>query len=102
MREKTVDLRELKRAKYYYPFAYLFRSGAALKLGNAAINDDRFLQDASRELEIALYDKSPELLVLAVMVNLKIGNDVIAQKYYDIFKQVDKRSYLIDFIKAKK
>jgi hypothetical protein len=86
---------ELMKANSYYPFAFVFRVGPALRLGNANA------ENAKEELEQAIkIDPSPDLLALATFVNL--DDIIVAQRYYNMFKLVDKKSPLIEFIKAKK
>jgi hypothetical protein len=97
------SVNEFGESRQYYSLNYTLRTGAALRIGNAALKNDDKLNDAQIELDQALkFDPlSPELLALAVFVNLKLNNMNDAQKYYDVFKQVDKKSPLIDFIKAR-
>jgi hypothetical protein len=88
-------VKELKQAAGYYPFAFVFRVGPALRLGNANV------EGAKEELELTIkIDPSPDLIALATFVNL--DNPTIAQRYFDMFKLVDKKSPLIDYIKAKR
>jgi hypothetical protein len=85
---------ELRTAAASYPFAFVFRVGPALRLGNAKA------EGAKEELEKAVkIDPSPDLLALATFVNL--DDTLTAQKYFNMFKLVDKKSPLIDYIKAK-
>lgn len=80
------------KSAYYYPLSYVFRSTEALRIG---INDNKYLYVALS------YDPySPELLALAVAINL--DNVEIAQQYYDRFKLVAKKSYLIEYIEQSK
>lgn len=89
-----------------YPFAYIFRSATALRIGNASINsnDYEILQQGLNEVIKALYfdPYSGELLALAMIINLRLDNVKEAQKYYDVFKLVAKKSYLITSINLSK
>lgn len=86
---------ELMKANSYYPFTFIFRVGLTLRLGNANV------EGAKEELERSIkIDPSPDLLALATFVNL--DNIPVAQKYFNMFKLVDKKSLLIEFVKAKK
>jgi len=103
LKQLDYSYEEFKLAKEYYPFNYTLRTGPGLRIGNIALKDDNKLNDAQIELDegLKLDPYSPELLVLAIFVNLKLNNENEAQKYYDTFKRVNKKSELIDFIKAK-
>lgn len=104
---KTIkSIVELKTAISAYPFAYIFRSATALRIGNAVINlnDHDMLQTSLSELNLALQldPYSGELLALAMIINLKLDNIEKAKANYDVFKLVAKKSYLIDAINLSK
>ncbi len=67
-----------------------------MKIGNNALNDEQDISELRKALE---YDKSPELLALAIVVDLNHNNIEEAQSYFNTFKQVAKKSPLIGYIK---
>jgi hypothetical protein len=99
MRHGNVE--ELRKAASYYPLNYTFRSAAALKLGNAVLESLIEPAEAVNKLDGALkIDNAPDLLMLAIIINLKLDDVIKAQMYYDRFKLVAKHSYFLDFMKA--
>ncbi len=87
----------------FYPYFYLFRSGAALRLGNVALqqNTKAWYEAAQPEVLDALkYDPyAPDLLALMININLNLNNVKDAQIEFNLFKKVAKKSYLINYVK---
>ena len=90
----------------FYPFAYIFRSATALRIGNEALksSDYDLLQKAISEINWALQvdPYSGELRALGMILNLKLNEIDKAKEHYEVFKLVAKRSYLIEVINLDK
>ena len=96
----------LRQAAIKYPYFYVFRSAAALKLGNLALQQhSKIWYEAARPeiLDALNYDPyAPDLLALIINMDLNLNFTKHAQDSYDKFKLVAKKSYLIEYIKKQR
>jgi hypothetical protein len=93
----------LRQAAIDYPYNFTFRSAAALKLGNGAVGSklEAWQIAANPELREALDSDpyAPDLLALMILNDMALNDYRNAQVYFDRFKLVAKKSYLIEYIK---
>lgn len=97
---------QLRQAAVDYPFSYMFRSAAALRLGNVALqqNTEVWQLAALPELQEALKvdPYAPDLLALAITNDLALNRVKSARLHYRVFKSVAKKSYLIKHIQEQR
>lgn len=98
--EKNISLVGFEKSVNAYIYGHMFRLGLPLEFGNAALQHKELTEQALKVMDQALiYDPyAPDLLALAITLNLNTDNVTQAQKYYNTFKLVDRKSYLIRYI----
>ena len=99
MEDLDYSLQEFRKAGNSYPFNFTLRSASAMRLGNYGLNYNSNVKltiyYAHMELKRALESDpySPELLVLMIYMNMKLNRPDVMRHYFEIFRQVDRKSY---------